>query len=332
MKKIIYSCPFVPPEWITAHNMEPCRIGVHSWNTEKKPVIGETSGICVYARAFANQVIFEKKASAVVITTVCDQMRRISELIKKNCNLPIFLMNIPSTWQTTTAHKIYMTELKRLGRFMIRMGGNSPSKDNLAKVMDKYNTARSYIRSARAYLSPRQYSETILNFYRNGITNFTVSDYKNKFVSRGIPLAIVGGPLLSDYFNIFDIIESSGGSIVLDGSKNGERTMPPPFDRRLLKDSPLEVLADAYFGKIPDAFRRPNSELYRWLKKEINQREIKGIILLRYVWCDIWHAEIQRIKEWAGLPLLDLDISDDVDKPKHIASRIQPFIEILKSS
>ena len=34
-------------------------------------------------------------------------------------------------------------------------------------------------------------------------------------------------------------------------------------------------------------------------------------ILLRQVWCDLWHAEVKRLRDWLDLPLLDLDLNGD---------------------
>jgi benzoyl-CoA reductase/2-hydroxyglutaryl-CoA dehydratase subunit BcrC/BadD/HgdB len=116
----------------------------------------------------------------------------------------------------------------------------------------------------------------------------------------------------------------------LDGTDSGERTLPAPFDRRGLRDDPLMELAGAYFGSIPHAFRRPNSELFRWLKRAVAERGVRGIILRRYVWCDIWHAEVQRVREWSGLAVLDIDVNSDESAEGRTANRIEAFLEILR--
>ena len=88
----------------------------------------------------------------------------------------------------------------------------------------------------------------------------------------GVPVAVVGGPMVTDDFALFDLVESCGASVVLDATESGERTWPAPLDRRRVRDDPLGVLADAYFGHIPDAFRRPNTEFYRWFQRELADR------------------------------------------------------------
>jgi len=325
MKTVVYVSPFVPAEWIAAHGLRPCRTLVEQTEESSKGV--PASGVCPYAREFISYALSQTNAAAIVTTTECDQMRRAGELIARDSGLPVFVMNVPTTWQTTTAQKLYIAELERLGRFMVRLGGKSPSVDELAKVMLEYDALRARIRAACGYVSARQCSEAIASFNRTGTVAFPPAG--SVFMPRGIPLALVGGPLLANHFQVFDFVEEAGGSVVLDATETGERTMPVPFDRRRLQDDPFMELVDAYFGAIPDAFRRPNSELYRWLKKEIAERGVRGIVLRRYLWCDTWHAEVQRMKEWAEIPLLDLDIGDD-DSDSRTASRIQSFVTMLK--
>jgi benzoyl-CoA reductase/2-hydroxyglutaryl-CoA dehydratase subunit BcrC/BadD/HgdB len=132
-------------------------------------------------------------------------------------------------------------------------------------------------------------------------------------------------------FDTFDIAEQAGGRIVLDAAETGERGMCLPFDRRGLRDEPLMELANAYFGGIQDASRRPNSGLYKWLKRKLIDRGVRGIIFHRYVWCDMWHAELQRLKDWTDLPVLDIDTTGDNETRRHrTANRIHAFLETLK--
>ena len=220
-----------------------------------------------------------------------------------------------------------LAELKRLGRFMARLGGQPPSMEKLVRVMQEYDAARCRIRAAQGFLAPRAYSEALARLHRDGSADVPANS--SAMGPRGVPVGLVGGPLLTDQFQIFDLIEQAGGYVALDGTETGERTLPAPFDRRRLQDDPFMELAEAYFGSIPDAFRRPNSLLYRWLKKEIAERGIRGILLRRYLWCDTWHAEVQRMREWAPVPVFDLDVGDD-DSWDRATSRIQSFVAMLK--
>ena len=192
MKTIIYTCPYIPAEWIAAHGLRPSRIIPDAAGAAGRP--GRTEGLCPFVQGFINEVMTDKKAGGVVITTVCDQMRRAYDILLRRCDTPLFLMNVPNTWQNVTVQKLYIDELKRLGRFLIGLGGKSPSDDALAKIMLDYDTARTSILTAGGYLPARQYAEIVAAFGRDGpcetLNNITLPEQQ----IEGVPWAILGGP------------------------------------------------------------------------------------------------------------------------------------------
>ena len=302
MKAVGYSSPFVPAEWIAAHGFRPQRLRLRP--TEKL-----TRGVCPYAGALLDAALgpgsqAPSAVSALVLTTACDQMRYVAAMLEQRGNYPIFLLNVPSTWQTPAAQRLYSEELRRLGRFLVSLGGTAPSSAELADIMLASNRAR----EERNSRGPTARGST-----------------------AGIPLAILGGPLLETDGEFFDLVERAGGRIVLDATEGGERTLPRPFDPVRVASDPLEELADAYFDGIPDAFRRPNTKLYEWLGRELTARQVRGIILRRYLWCDLWHGELHRLKQWSPTPVLEIDVGpDDLTAPNRVQGRIEAFLEMLK--
>lgn len=319
--KIIYSCPFVPAEWIAAHGFQPSRIAPSSYHK------AAYQGACAYASAFAD-LVETSDADACILTTMCDQMRRMHDTIPQSVDKSVFLMNVPHTWETPNSRRMYLDEVLRLGRFMERLGGEHPTDERLTDVMCMYDATRERLRGMRGSVGPRRYSEMIGDFNADGSMPEQPREAAPKL--NGVPVAIVGGPLMTAHMDLFDLVGRHGGYIALDATENGERGIPAPFDRRRLAEEPLRVLVDAYFGSIPDAARRPNSLLYQWLSREIESRGIRALIFVRYVWCDIWHAEAQRMKEWFGLPMLDLDITGESNDLSRNSTRIQAFMEMLR--
>jgi benzoyl-CoA reductase/2-hydroxyglutaryl-CoA dehydratase subunit BcrC/BadD/HgdB len=225
-------------------------------------------------------------------------MRHAFDLLAMQCSAPAFLLNVPSTWQTVAAQRLYIDELKRMGRFLVRLGGAAPDKDRLARIMLEFEDA--------GEADARQMR------------------------TEGVPVAVVGGPLMQRDQILFDIIADSGGCVVLDATETGQRGRRGPFDRRALADDPLLELARAYF-EIPDASRRPNSKLYLWLQRQIAPSGARGIVFHHYVWCDTWRAEFARLKEWTDLPVLELDSDehDETDRAR-VQNRIRAFVEMLQ--
>ncbi len=296
MSSVVYCCPFVPLEWVEAHGVAPGRIVPQ----ERAGGVEVFAGICPFARAFAGSAL-AADAAGIIVTTACDQMRRIADWLSERSARPVFLMNVPSTC-TPAARELYASELRRLGDFLVTLGGKTPSNEHLAEIMLQHDAERA-ARRAQAASSDRR---------------------------RGLPLALVGGPLLREDFGLFRLIEQAGGRVVLDGTETGERTWPAPFDRVRLAADPFAELVQSYFGTIPDAFRRPDTLLHDWLGREIAAHGVRGVILHRYVWCDNWHAEVYRLRETLRVPVLDLDGSGaGGSEEARAAARIRAFVEML---
>jgi len=378
LKTALYTCAYVPPEWLAAHGFRPCRALLPG--LPAKPCAETLMGACAYAQAFVEQA----RAWAdgpIVFTTVCDQMRRAADQLCLAGDRPVFLLNVPATWQTAAARGLYRAELERLGAWLVGQGGQAPSAASLTAVMGLYDQARQALLATRAGLSGRQFAEAVARLYQAGpgdswfaapLTpalsprerekSLPCADVGQPFQAAGpggfpaassvksgetgkspqpadknvcptsrqpIPLALVGGPLMPRHFELFDWVEAFGGRVVLDGTLTGERGLPPPFNRERLAQDPLAALVEAYSDGIPDVFRRPNSALFAWLRQRLAERGARGIILWHYAWCDLWQAEVSRLKEELGLPLLHLDAGDTAELNPQMIKRVQAFLEVL---
>ncbi len=301
IRTIAYTCPYVPAEWIAAHGLRPHRLV--PLPTDGEAVAMRAEGLCPYTRAFVNEAAADAACDGIIVTTLCDQMRRVYDLLLRGSDKPAFLLNVPKTWQTVAAQRLYVDELKRLGHFLVRLGGRTPSNEELMKTMVEHVGCAMHTTSSREEI---------------GVHG-----------TPYVPIAVIGGPLMQRDQILFHLIEESGGRIVLDATETGRRGQRRPFDRRQLIENPLLELADAYFS-IPDASRRPNSPLYEWLKTELEQAGARGVIFHHYIWCDAWRAEFARLKEWVGLPVLGLD--SDGHSETNLArsqNRIRAFLEML---
>lgn len=304
MGKIIYTSPFVPPEWIAAHGFEPLRLVPGTASGLEGPV-KSNEGVCPFLRLFVNAAVAESGAAGLVLATSCDQMRHARDVLDGAGTVPSFLLHLPSAWQTPTAHGLYGSEVRRLGRFLETLGGAAPSRDRLSDVMDRYDRDRCVAATGSAAapaMSPGQ---------------------------RSVAVALLGGPLTAEDRGIGALVVRYGGRVVLDATEEGERCRPARFDRRRMWADPLGVLTEAYYGFIPDVFLRPNGELFRWVQRETQARAVRGVILLRQVWCDKWHAEVHRFREWLKVPLLDVDLDGEV-AGERTRTRIQAFLESLR--
>jgi hypothetical protein len=353
MKTIAYCSPFVPPEWIAAHGLRPHWLRLSAATGRMATAVGR--GICPYAGALIDAALAGLGAAALVLSTTCDQMRYAAAMVETRGGhdrpagaldahgheahaaedrCPVFLLNVPSMWETAAVRELYRSELRRLGRFLTGLGGSAPADAELAGLMLDYERARRNVYEAAASLSGRQFAEALAELHgapfdvlnNRGLT----APGKTVRNSAAVPLAMLGGPLLEPDYELFDLVERSGGRVVLDATEGGERTMPRRFDPARIAADPLAELADAYFDGIADVFRRPNTGFYEWLGCQLSARSVRGIIFRRFAWCDLWHAELQRVRQWTRLPVLDIDAGpDDTAAARRTEGRIEAFLEML---
>ncbi|HPA17904.1 MAG TPA: 2-hydroxyacyl-CoA dehydratase family protein [Verrucomicrobiae bacterium] len=329
---------FVPPEWVAAHGFRPERLIPEAPVTEGCVACGE--GMCPYARAMAHAALRDD-VRAVVFAPTCDQQRRVAELSgTRRQDAATFLLHVPRVARSENCRRYYRSEIERLGRFLVEIGGRPPEREFLIETMSRFDAARDRLRRAAearrlgtSSLSARTLAEGMVRFHRSGDPEVidTVGRGAGERGKAGRTgrrrIALLGGPLFETDLAFFDWIEVAGGDIVLDGTENGERTLAAAFDMARLGDDPVGELVRAYFDAIPDVSRRSNDGLLNWVRDSAAAGRIDGVVLRHHVWCDQWMAEVPRIGEVAGVPVLAVDSSGRPDG--RTRTRIEAFVEML---
>jgi hypothetical protein len=191
--------------------------------------VGIPAGVCPFAQAWLARLENEPSSDVAIFVTVCDQMRRAAEVAEET-GRAVFLMHVPATWQTASAQRFYREELERLGRFLTRHGGHSPSRDTLISVLEQYDTARATLRGLGGVLPARQFSERIAEFLESVSRRWMIGPIASRPPLRN-PLVLdsvlwvflnAGRPVL------FGLFERAGGEVVFDGTESGEAGLPPP--------------------------------------------------------------------------------------------------------
>lgn len=293
MNKVLYSSPWIPREWISAHSFEPVP-WIPPVASDFRDPFESREGLCSLPRLFIQQARETQNVSCIIFTTPCDQMRRASEILDDGL-LPHFLLNIPTAVNSPSAFPYYLSELRRLGKFLLNLGGTPPTASILKDLMKK-----------------------------------SINREETRISSRSlIPLGVLGSPLpLEVKSTLSELLTKEGATIAVDGTEGGERTNPGTYD---LSKAGLEglflELAQCYFA-IPDIFQRPNDRFYEWVRDRISCFNLQGFILIRNISCDLWHAEVPRFKDRFGLPLLDMDWESGGDfMSSRNRNKIQAFLE-----
>jgi len=351
--QVVYTSPWIPPEWVEAHGLGARWVGAVALAGRAEVTLHQ--GRCSHAATVvSHRWEAEPGVVAVVTSTTCDQMRYATAWMEQNSAVPVFLLNVPATWQTAAARNQYKAELARLGRFLASVGGTQPNGERLVVAASRWQQKRDGFLQRCEALSGSLLGRSLWRLHspvdstagRSAVAGGTTKqrpeqsrrlsdEWKQQHERHGerpfCRLAIVGGPLLPCDCPLYQIVQQAGGQVVLDATEWGQRTLPGRIDAARFAADPLEELAAAYFDVIPDVFRRPNDPMYAWLAEHVEDVRAEGLIVVRRVWCDLWHGEHVRLRERLGLPVLQIDIEqDDLPARERIASRVESFVEMLR--
>ena len=339
--EIFLTSPWIPPEWIKAHGLEPRGIWSATGFGNSLSVPG--AGACAFAQSVL-QIAESKGDSAVIFASHCDQLRRAFDAVPGPVRGRTFLFNLPATAQTALGTKIFAAELERLGNFLVRLGGQRPGAEELRDSICHYDITRQRLLEAAPWCPSARYAEAIHRFYRDGSCGLPdCSSAECPGNGASIPVGLVGGPLPADPLKLLEQIENAGGRVVLNATEPSERTLG--FSSRGTASSPCEVargnvpavnlsslvklLAQRFSQNCADAFVRPNDRLYEWLRPRLAARSVRGIVLHCYGGCDLWRAEAQNLRETFQLPLLMLETESGLGPHLH-QGRIEAFLEALR--
>lgn len=331
--QVFYASPWVPVEWIRAYGLEPRG----AWFAPPLRSTAVPEGVCAFARSLAGLAKAQPQA-AWIFTTACDQMRRAADAVVASGASHIFLFNLPATWQTPAARRLYHAELARLGKFLETLGGHAPTDPDFERAIRDYERRRARLREFIKQSPARLGAEALMTWFddeslpaeRGHFSEQPTAALGRAAATGGVPLALVGGPLLPTQWLLFDAIESAGGRVVLNATEPGERCLLPPFPNRAAGQNLPALLADHYFDHAVDVFHRPNSRLYAWLGPRLAERGVRGIVLWAHVGCDLWRAETASLREAFGLPVLVLESHEAGAGGLRDTNRLAAFLEALR--
>ncbi len=317
---VFLTSPWIPAEWIRAHGLTSRPL----WLEERlsNAPVALSAGVCAVAETTV-RFAETHPADAVVFTSACDQMRRGYDEGKFRGQSRVFLFNLPAT-PTPAARQIYCDELRRLGRFLQEMGGAAPDTKSLWQEIRRAGEARRNLRAIAPSANARSLAEAVAAYHCDG----TCSEISTCPSDDRISLALIGGAFPKSDWTLFKSVEQAGGRVTLNATKSGERSLCP---EGVDAGDPFEALASGYFDHITDAFQRPNTRLYDWLKPRLPARGVRGLVLWHFTGCDLWRAEAQSLREAFGLPVLLLEAGEATGRSPRDQTRLQAFIEMLKA-
>jgi hypothetical protein len=272
--------PRIPAELIRAHGFEPVTVTPLT-ALRQRP---QTAGVCAVAHGWVEALTTAgPRLAAAVLTTRCDQLRRAAETARERIRLPVFVMNIPVTHGTEAACHLYREEAVRLDGFLSRLAGEARAEPAPAR-----GDTGGVPADQGLYAPAAQAAERALQ--------------------GGHRVGLLGCCLTEADYAVVQMLGQLGLQLVANATESPLAVGTPPRRRpRTARGAVPTAAASGPFVARPAIAQRPNAPFFAWLRQFGLTHRIEGWVLLRQPWCDLYHAEVPRLKSETELPWLDLE-------------------------
>ena len=259
----------------------------------------------------------------------------------------VFKFGVPHL-RTDYAFKYYLDGIKLLKDRLEKLTGIKITDEKLKEQINLYNRMRvlfrkiSYIRKKeRPPISGKEFVKLNHDSYYADLSLFVevleslLEELKKKEGPVKSPrVMLTGSTLAMGDSRVVDLIEASGGAIVIEEFAEGVR----PYNHKVLADGDLmNALADMYFGRrTPGAFARPATrERFDYLIELAKEFNVDGIIWYNMTYRDSYNTEgfyfEKLLRDEVGMPVLKIESEYDPVEVGPLRTRIETFLETLKT-
>ena len=151
-------------------------------------------------------------------------------------------------------------------------------------------------------------------------------------VQEGPRILLTGSTLALGDRKILDLIEESGGVVVIEEFAEGIR---PYWEDVLLDGDPMAALADGYFmRRVPPAWFRPGKERLEFLIRLAKDFNVAGVIWYQLLYRESYKLESfyfpNMLRKETGLSMLTLESDYEASESGALRTRIEAFIEAIR--
>lgn len=341
-------CSNIPEEIIHAAGALPLRL--------RAPGLADTSNAdsrlhrinCSYTRSILELVLRGDLAflDGLVTTNTCDHMLRLAGEVEDRAKLAFLHYFSMYHALGKSSEEWLVLEMQKMLRALETAFGKKISQDDLRKSIRVYNKTRNLMRQIAELRKNDPPPLTGAEFLRLALAGMSIPrEQFNQKLEVLIPelkerksgeagrprLMIVGGAC--DLPDFVEFVERKGAVIVADSLCFGTRHYEGIIEEG--GEDPVRAIAQRYISRsacpsIINGFDH-NYALYR---KTIEDWNVQGVLCARLKFCDHWGGARKMLADELhsrNLPLLDLEREYSTSGSGQISTRVQAFLEMLKS-
>lgn len=286
-----------------------------------------------------------KDLDAYVSPNTCDTMRCIPLLLKEtNPEVPVIGLVLPDHRKIGAGIEYLADEFRQVGQSLSEISGQAITVERLQNSIEVFNTHRQLMN--KFLTAANQHLDIITPYYRHMVikSSFFVprekhSDWLGQLIDalqlvpehvwKGKKVAVSG--IMAEPISVLQMMADFGLAVVADdlaqGSRQFRTTVPDGSD-------PYARLAQRFADFEGCATVHDPAKLRGSIIKDLVQsNQADGVIIMMMKFCDPEEYDYPYIKtdlEEAGIPLLHVEIEQQMDSVEQIRTRLQAFSEMLR--
>jgi benzoyl-CoA reductase/2-hydroxyglutaryl-CoA dehydratase subunit BcrC/BadD/HgdB len=352
-------CVFAPAEVIRAAGAEVVRLcsGQHHGVHPANELLGD-AGLCPCVKStlggrLSGADLFLTLADIIIAPASCDGKVKLGEILEDY--LPVIMMNLPRVKTGDTTAKLWIEEVLYMMRELSRLTGVEVDKARLKEAIDTYNKAHRALarldglrRGERPPIWGRDALLVAQMALVDDIERWTAKvetlcdelearTTSTQWVGTGdeARVLLAGSPIVWPNWKVPNIVEESGGVIVLDELCTGDRVLGDPVvvDEGTLRDM-VRAVAERYFFPCTCPCFSPNDERESRMLNLVEEHRVEGVIYHALRGCHLGLLESTRLElalRRAGIPLLKIESEYDEGDVEQIRTRVEAFVEMIQA-
>jgi len=277
----------------------------------------------------------------IVAEATCDGKKKMYELLP--AYIPTYVLDLPQKPDSPDALAYFLGELKKFGAFMEQLTGNALREEALRREIHSSNDTRRVVHRLFALRrrDPPPISGTqVLRVmqrqfflaperFREGVRRICDEMERSTPEPRKGPRVMIAGcPMAAGNTKMAEIIESKGGTIVVEESCTGTRSFWDLVDDN--KD-PWTALAERYLA-IPCACMTPNDQRIVRIVDLAKLYDVDGVVYYTLQFCHSYNIERLRVQQALKLekiPMLAIESDYGNSDAEQIGIRVEAFMEMI---
>ncbi len=352
-------CVMVPDELIYAVGGVPMRLccgasscdqaGAEFMPAKSCPVVKATMGLLS-----ANRALLQKKISAIVMPSTCDQKKKSSEMLQ-SMGYEVILLELPSNVHSEHGRHYWHESINHFARSLEKISRTRITVSRLLQAIAKVGAASKQFRELdklRQHTPPVISGSDVLlvnnTYFIDKIEDWTkavkaLNDELDTQSHRAIGVGsskaprilLTGSPPIFPNLKVPLLVEESGASIVADEVCSSTRLLydAVTYDEPALYDM-IPAVADRYLKASTCPCFTPNTNRQRKLMDMVAHAQIDGVVYQAYSGCMPYEMEHKAIADALmekGVSMLYVETDYSPEDTGQLSTRVEAFIESIRT-